>query len=281
MSTVKQQKNIDSPTFYNNRELSWLSFNKRVLEEADDETNPLLERLRFLAIFSSNLDEFFMVRVAGLKDQVKAGFNRPDNKSGLTPKQQLSRISTFNHELVEQQYDLYKDVLPFLKEENIQILSMADLSRSQLIQLEHYFDEEIFPVLTPMAIDAYRAFPMLLNKSINLAVHLEDIYDAEPDQVKTAIVQVPALLDRFIQIGELHHYVLLEDLIRHFIHKFFKGYNVLSSTTFRITRNADMTIHEEGARDLLKEIEKELKKRKWGAAVRLEVDARENNPEMT
>ncbi|WP_058306052.1 RNA degradosome polyphosphate kinase [Gracilibacillus massiliensis] len=281
MSTVKQQKNLDSPTFYNNRELSWLSFNKRVLEEADDHTNPLLERLRFLAIFSSNLDEFFMVRVAGLKDQVKAGFNRPDNKSGLTPKQQLSRISSFNHELVEQQYDLYKNVLPLLTKENIKILNMEDISTSQINQLEHYFDEEIFPVLTPMAIDAYRAFPMLLNKSINLAVQLEDIYDFDHEQVKTAIVQVPALLDRFIQIGESHHYVLLEDLIRYFIHKFFKGYHVLSSTTFRITRNADMTIHEEGARDLLKEIEKELKKRKWGAAVRLEVDARENNTEMT
>ncbi|SHN28316.1 RNA degradosome polyphosphate kinase [Gracilibacillus kekensis] len=281
MSTVKQQKNLDSPTFYNNRELSWLSFNKRVLEEADDHTNPLLERLRFLAIFSSNLDEFFMVRVAGLKDQVKAGFNRPDNKSGLTPKQQLSRISNFNHELVEQQYDLYKSVLPLLTKENIRILNMEDLNVSQINRLEHYFDEDIFPVLTPMAIDAYRAFPMLLNKSLNLAVQLEDIYDFDHEQVKTAIVQVPALLDRFIQIGESSHYVLLEDLIRYFIHKFFKGYHVLSSTTFRITRNADMTIHEEGARDLLKEIEKELKKRKWGAAVRLEVDARENNTEMT
>lgn len=280
MSTVKQNKNVELPVYYNNRELSWLSFNKRVLEEADDETNPLLERLRFLAIFSSNLDEFFMVRVAGLKDQVKAGFNRPDNKSGLTPKQQLSQISSFNHELVGQQYDLYKELLPLLRQENIHIVNMEDLTSDEINQLEYYFDEQIFPVLTPMAIDAYRAFPMLLNKSINLAVQLEDIYDMEHEQVKTAIVQVPALLDRFIQVGDQQKFVLLEDLIRYFMPKFFTGYHVLTTTTFRITRNADMTIHEEGARDLLKEIEKELKKRKWGAAVRLEVDARENNPDM-
>ncbi|MGP4042087.1 RNA degradosome polyphosphate kinase [Gracilibacillus sp. D59] len=280
MSTVKQEKNLELPAYFNNRELSWLAFNKRVLEEAGDETNPLLERLRFLSIFSSNLDEFFMVRVAGLKDQVKAGFNRPDNKSGLTPKQQLSSISSFNHELVEQQYDLYKELLPQLRNENIRIVDIEDLTSEQISRLEEYFDEQIFPVLTPMAIDAYRAFPMLLNKSLNLAVQLEDIYDLEHEQVKTAIVQVPALLDRFIQVGDMHHYVLLEDLIRYFIQKFFTGYQVLTTTTFRITRNADMTIHEEGARDLLKEIEKELKKRKWGAAVRLEVDARENNPEM-
>ncbi|UOQ84568.1 RNA degradosome polyphosphate kinase [Gracilibacillus salinarum] len=280
MSTVKQEKNLELPAYYNNREISWLSFNKRVLEEADDETNPLLERLRFLSIFSSNLDEFFMVRVAGLKDQVKAGFNRPDNKSGHTPKQQLSKISSFNHELVEQQYDLYKDLLPLLIKEDIKIVNMSDLTSKEINELEEYFDEQIFPVLTPMAIDAYRAFPMLLNKSLNLAVQLEDIYEIEHEHPKTAIVQVPALLDRFIQIGSPHHYILLEDLIRYFINKFFKGYHVISSTTFRITRNADMTIHEEGARDLLKEIEKELKKRKWGAAVRLEVDARENNPDM-
>src|SRR5699024_208407 len=121
MSTVKQKIDLDSPTLYNNRELSWLSFNKRVLEEAGDDANPLLERIRFLAIFSSNLDEFFMVRVAGLKDQVKAEFNRPDNKSGLTPKEQLSSISNFNHDLVEQQYDLYKSLLPLFKQENIQL----------------------------------------------------------------------------------------------------------------------------------------------------------------
>jgi polyphosphate kinase len=279
MTTVELERELGRPTNYNNRELSWLSFNRRVLGEADDESNPLLERLRFLAIFSSNLDEFFMVRVAGLKDQVKAGFNRRDNKSGLTPKEQLSQISVFNHQLVEEQYTIYNFLQAELHDNKIKLLSVKELSNQQLNELETYFDEHIFPVLTPMAIDAYRAFPMLLNKSINLAVQLEDLYDLDSDQLKTAIVQVPALLDRFICVSN-HQYILLEDVIRYFIAKFFTGYKVTSITTFRITRNADMTIHEEGARDLLKEIEKELKKRKWGSAVRLEVESHHQNEQM-
>ncbi|MFD1414325.1 RNA degradosome polyphosphate kinase [Oceanobacillus jeddahense] len=276
----KQKEVTNSSASYNNRELSWLSFNKRVLEEAADANNPLLERLRFISIFSSNLDEFFMVRVAGLKDQVKAGFNRPDDKSNLTPKQQLAAIATFNHSLVEQQYDLYKQVQDELEVQHICLFQMTNLSAETLETLEQYFDEQIYPILTPMAIDAYRAFPMLLNKSLNLAIQLEDEYEQEQHQKKTAIVQVPALLDRFIQIDEKHHYVLLEDLIRHFIYKLFKGYRVISSSTFRITRNADMNIHEDSAHDLLKEIEKELKKRKFGAAVRLEMNAMEQDPKI-
>ncbi|WP_407270848.1 RNA degradosome polyphosphate kinase [Radiobacillus sp. PE A8.2] len=271
-SFVTEINSLDNPLYYNNRELSWLAFNQRVLEEAQDTYNPLLERMKFLAIFSSNLDEFFMVRVAGLTDQMKAGFNKPENKAGLTPKQQLARISDFNHKLVDQQYQTYHKLIPLLENEHIATVSLDDLDFQQLEQLEEYFDEQIFPVLTPMAIDAYRPFPMLLNKSINLAVVLEDMSDSSVIDTKTAIVQVPALLDRYVRINHYQiHYVLLEDIISHFIHKFFKGYKVKSITEFRITRNADMTIHEEGARDLLKEIEKELKKRKWGSAVRLEV----------
>ncbi|GGP07222.1 RNA degradosome polyphosphate kinase [Oceanobacillus neutriphilus] len=275
-------KYASSPASYNNRELSWLSFNKRVLEEAADSGNPLLERLRFLSIFSSNLDEFFMVRVAGLKDQVKAGFNRPDNKSNLTPKQQLSAIASFNHDLVEQQYRLYKQLQNQLEEVQIQFFQMADLSAEAIYSLELYFDEQVYPILTPMAIDAYRAFPMLLNKSLNLTVQLEDAYEQEQIYKKTAIVQVPALLDRFIRIDDVHHhYVLLEDVIRYFIHKLFKGYRVISTSIFRITRNADMNIHEDSAHDLLKEIEKELKKRKFGAAVRLEINSMEQDANIT
>jgi polyphosphate kinase len=270
MTTRQQEKSLDNPMFYNNRELSWLAFNKRVVDEAFDETNPLLERLKFVAIFSSNLDEFFMVRVAGLKDQVKADFNKPENKAGLTPKQQLAKIAELNHQYVKRQYDIYRELQGLLAKENIHILSVNELHAKQMQKLEDYFDEYIFPVLTPMAVDAYHPFPMLLNKSVNLAVVLEDTVDTE-NETKIAIVQVPALLDRFIKIGDTHQYILLEDIISQFIHKLFKGYHVRSITEFRITRNADMTIHEEGARDLLKEIEKELKKRIAGAAVRLEV----------
>ncbi|MCT2534414.1 RNA degradosome polyphosphate kinase [Aquibacillus koreensis] len=271
MSILDKKIDLDNPLYYNNREISWLHFNKRVLEEATDLKNPLLERFKFLSIFSSNLDEFFMVRVAGLKDQVKAGFNKADNKSGLTPKQQLARISELNHTLVQTQYQTYTQLQEPLNQENISIIPIELLMQKELDELEEYFDDHIFPVLTPMAIDAYRPFPMLLNKSLNIAVVLEDILEDTEMKQKTAIVQVPALLDRYIKIRNTHRYVLLEDIIGQFIHKFFTGYKVRSTTEFRITRNADMTIHEEGARDLLKEIEKELKKRKWGAAVRLEV----------
>ncbi|AIF67958.1 polyphosphate kinase [Terribacillus saccharophilus] len=277
---------LNNPKNYNNRELSWLAFNERVLEEALDERNPLLERLKFLSIFSSNLDEFFMVRVAGLKDQVKAGFNRPENKAGMTPKQQLQKIGAKAHRLVEMQNSLFRDVIiPELKEEKVELLNMEQLSSAQLLRLETYFEEEIFPVLTPMAVDAYRPFPMLLNKSLNLAVSLLDEHELDENaQQKTAIVQVPAVLDRFIQLEDTKedelHFVLLEDIISHYIHKLFRGYQIKSVTVFRITRNADMTIHEEGARDLLKEIEKELKKRKWGAAIRLEIPKQEYDYKM-
>ncbi|RDW16474.1 RNA degradosome polyphosphate kinase [Oceanobacillus arenosus] len=271
MANTDIMLNLDNPQYYNNRELSWLAFNKRVLDEAFDLKNPLLERLKFIAIFASNLDEFFMVRVAGLKDQVQADFNKPENKAGLTPKQQLNAIAKQNHILVEKQYEGFTKLQHALADEEIAILEMDDLTDMEKNTLEDYFDEQIFPILTPMAIDAYHPFPMLLNKSINMAVVLEDTYEVEFKTRKNAIVQVPALLDRYIQIGDSNRYILLEDIISHFLYKFFKGYRVHSVTEFRITRNADMTIHEEGARDLLKEIEKELRKRKWGAAVRLEV----------
>ncbi len=282
---MEKMNELGNPLYYNNRELSWLAFNERVLEEALDKNNPLLERLKFLAIFSSNLDEFFMVRVAGLKDQVKAGFNKPENKAGLTPKEQLSKISDKNHKLVDMQYSTYQSVLlPMLKEENISFVSMDELTREQYRVMEEYFDEQIFPVLTPMAVDAYRPFPMLLNKSINLTVVLEDEVDIEEEGHKTAIVQVPSVLNRYVELDvsreQDRKFIMLEDIISHFLYKMFSGYTVKSVTEFRITRNADMTIHEEGARDLLKEIEKELKKRKWGAAVRLEIKRDQYDPKV-
>lgn len=215
---------------------------------------------------------FFMVRVAGLKGQAKAGFNKPENKAGLTPKQQLARISQENHRLVRMQYDTYRQkLLPELLEEKIRLVNILDITEAQHHYLERLFDENIYPVLTPMAIDAYHPFYMMLNKSINLAV---SIGRNGEEGNKLAIVQVPAVLDRFIKLpnGEQNDcFILLEEVISHFIHKLFKGYVVRSISEFRITRNADLIIHEEGARDLLKEIENELKKQKWGEAIRLEI----------
>ncbi|GAE33426.1 RNA degradosome polyphosphate kinase [Halalkalibacter akibai] len=265
---------LNNPTFYNNRELSWLAFNERVLEEAIDEKNPILERLKFLAIFSSNLDEFFMVRVAGLKDQVKAGYNKPENKAGLTPKQQLKHIADKNHKLVHLQDTVYSEtIVPMLFHEGFQFMNVEECSVKQIEFLRQRFQNYIFPVLTPMAIDAYRPFPMLLNKSLNLAVILKKLGNWE-EKEQLAIVQVPAVLNRFIKLpteGDKQQFILLENVIGYFINDLFNGFAVKSVSPFRITRNADMTIHEEGARDLLLEIEKELKKRKWGSAVRLEM----------
>ena len=247
-----------------------------MLHEALDKRNPLLERIKFLAIFSSNLDEFFMVRVAGLKDQVKVGFTKPENKAGMTANQQLGKISEITHTLVDLQDRTFQEhILPALKQEGINLLKMEQLTKEQKSFLENYFDEQIFPVLTPMAIDAYRPFPMLLNKSINLAVSIESNQDLDNKQ-QLAIVQVPSVLGRFIEVPFIDgttSFILLEDVISFFSGKLFSGYKVVSVTQFRITRNADLEIHEEGARDLLQQIEKELKKRKWGAAVRLEIKA--------
>lgn len=270
-----KQTEITKPEYYNNRELSWLAFNERVLQEAEDAQNPLLERLKFLAIFSSNLDEFFMVRVAGLQDQVKAGFHKPENKSGLTPKEQLARISEKTQALVSRQTAIYKELMKqLLPKENVYTRKIAELNEEQTHFINEYFEETIFPVLTPVAVDAYRPFPTLISKTLNMIILLEQ-ENVEPEFCeKVAVVQVPSVLERFIQVpskGNEITVVLLEDIISANINKLFYGYNVKSVQSFRLTRNADLTIHEEGARDLLLEIEKELKKRKWGALTRLEV----------
>lgn len=270
---------LDDYAYYNNREISWLAFNERVLQEAEDKTNPLLERLRFLAIFSSNLDEFFMVRVAGLQDQVRVGFNKPENKAGLTPKEQLERISTITRNLVSRQMEIYKELIETqLPKEGISLLTYAQLTDDQKQELHTIFEKEIYPVLTPVAVDAYRPFPILLSKTMNILVMIEDGQNKTMDQSKFAIVQVPSVLKRFIQVTTkdgTFAAVLLEDIIIENIHKLFYGFHVKYANPFRITRNADLTIHEEGARDLLIEIEKELKKRKWGAVSRLEVRSSE------
>ncbi|EON73565.1 RNA degradosome polyphosphate kinase [Lysinibacillus sphaericus] len=275
---------IAKPQYYNNRELSWLAFNERVLEEAEDVNNPLLERLKFLAIFSSNLDEFFMVRVAGLQDQVRAGFHKPENKSGLMPKEQLAKIAERTQALVRRQTEVYRHLIyDLLPQHNVHIADMKDLTSTQKAFINEMFAETIFPVLTPVAVDAYRPFPTLLGKTLNLLVLLEQDESDSENRERVAIVQVPSVLDRYIKVPSLEGetvVVLLEDVIVAHIDKLFYGYSVKSAQAFRLTRNADLTIHEEGARDLLVEIEKELKKRKWGVGSRLEVRVGEMNEEV-
>lgn len=280
MEYIHTDTKLDAPIYYNNRELSWLLFNQRVLDEAIDLNNPILERLNFAAIFSSNLDEFFMVRVAGIKDQIKARFTKRENKSGLTPKEQLGLIDTKVRQEVDRQYNIYRSLMRDLRNKDVMVHDVDGLSLRDVDRLEAYFDEFIFPVLTPLAIDEYRPFPKLRNLTINLAISLSDDSETTAGAEKNAIVQVPKLLDRYIQIKGTSTYVLIEDLISHFAYKLFPGYGIRSITEFRITRNADLTLQEEGARDLLSAIEKELDNRNQGAAVRLEIKRTRSDSQM-
>ena len=267
--------------FYLNRELSWLSFNDRVLEEATDPNNPLLEKLKFVAITSSNLDEFFMIRVAGLRHQKENGVTRKDI-AGMTPEQQLQHISESAQHLVAKQYMYLKKILNALELEGLYFVKPRDLTKGQLEWLRDYFEREIFPVVTPMAVDSSHPFPFLASKSLNLAMLLEKIGRTGDDDndidVKTAIVPVPSVLSRIIALPEdkerkgCHDFVLLEDVIRHFAQQLFMGYDLLEAHAFRITRDADLYIDEEDAKDLVVEVERQLKKRQKGEAVRVEFE---------
>ena len=271
MQTQLGEKDINLPQYNNNRELSWLDFNYRVLQEAYDKNNPLLEMLNFVSIFSSNLDEFFMVRVAGLKDQVKMGYDKPENKAQMTPQEQLDAIKIKNTEYVHMQYQRYNELIEELRNYDIEMVKPDCLSETLIEKLEKEFKMRILPTLTPLGIDAYHPFPKLNNKSLNIFVDI----DTE-DAINSAIVQIPSLIPRFLTLneGNKQYVVMVEDVITYFINYLFTGYEVLNTFTFRITRNADLTIHEDGAEDLLIEIERFLKERKSGSAVRLEVDGR-------
>lgn len=262
-------------TNFYNRELSWLGFNYRVLSEARDKNIPLMERLKFLSITASNLDEFFMIRVASLKDMVHAKYTKKDI-AGLTPKEQLAIISTGTHELVEKQYNTYnRSFLPALKHNGLTIVTQYEaLNAEQAEYVDRYFMREVYPVLTPMAVDSSRPFPLIRNKSLNIAALLMD--KKRKDTIDFATVQVPSVLPRIVTIpsekeGETC-IILLEQIIEKNIQKLFLNYKVLDATPYRVMRNADLTIDEDEAADLLIEIERQLKKRQWGEAIRLEVE---------
>ena len=261
---------------YLNRELSWLEFNDRVLEEARDKQNPLLERLKYLAITCSNLDEFFMIRVASLKDLVNAGFDRPD-PAGLNPQQQLAAISERTHQMVTRQYSTYnRALLPGLLKQEIKLLSPVDLNAEQRAFTEEYFRSTVFPILTPMAVDAARPFPLISNRTLNLCVRIEKTGEGqEPAGPDFAIIQVPSVIPRLVQLpaDSGHEYILLEQVIRLYLDQLFSGVAIGPAGCFRIMRNADLDLDEEEAADLLKEIEKQLKMRQWGEVIRLEAEA--------
>lgn len=263
------------PKNYVNRELSWLEFNYRILNEARDKTIPLFERLKFLSITASNLDEFCMVRVASLKDQVHAKYKKTDI-AGLRADEQLALISEKTHRLVELQYSTYgRSLLPALKQNGLQILwEHEELTEEEKKFTDGYFRENVYPVLTPMAVDSSRPFPLIRNKSLNIAALVQK--KSGDDTLEFAMVQVPSVLPRIVELpcGQdgVRRIILLEEIIERNIHELFLNYNIVSAHPFRIMRNADFTLDEEEAVDLLEEIQKQLKKRQWGEVIRLEIE---------
>ena len=260
---------------FTNRELSWLAFNKRVLSEAKDNHLPLMERLKFLSITASNLDEFFMVRVASLKDQVNAGYTKKDI-AGMTSKEQIDAILKETHKFTTAQYNTYnRSFLPSLKKNGLKIVTEFEkLTEEQADYVDNYFQKEVFPVLTPMAVDSSRPFPLIRNRSLNIGALLMD--KKKKGTIDFATVQVPSVLPRVVTIpidgDNCTTVILLEQIIEKNIQKLFLNYRVLCQAPFRVMRNADLSIDEDEAADLLIEIEKQLKKRQWGEAIRLEFE---------
>ena len=267
-----EQIDYTKPEFYTNRESSWVGFNDRVLSEARDKSLPLFERLKFLSITASNLDEFFMIRVASLKDMVHAGYTKKDI-AGLTATEQIDMILDEVHELVNLQYSTYnRSLLPALKQQGLEVVVChEDLSKEQGAFVDQYFEENVYPVLTPMAMDSSRPFPLIRNKSLNIGALI-----SKKGETEFATVQVPSVLPRIIRLPEgkkgEKRVILLEEVIERNIQKLFLNYNVICAHPYRIMRNADLTIDEDEAADLLKEIQRQLKKRQWGEVIRLEIE---------
>ncbi len=263
---------------YNNRQISWMDFNSRVMEEAFEKENPVMERVNFLSITASNLDEFIMVRLAGVIDQMEHGIKESD-LSGLTPKQQYNRLSEKIHEFSEKQYScLNHSILPVLKKHGICFRKVKELSEKQKAFIDKYFDKVIFPVLTPMAVDTSRPFPLLLNKSLNLAIRLMN----EEKETFFAVMQVPSVLPRFIELPQddtgdnspkQRDFILLENIITSRLDELFELFRIRAYCPFRITRDSDLDIDEE-ADDLLSEIEKSIKQRRRGKPIRLEITSK-------
>lgn len=269
--------------YYQNRELSWIQFEHRVLNESREEELPILERLKFVSITSSNLDEFFMVRVAAIKDMVHAHYRKKDF-SGLTPKMQLQEVHQAAHVLVKEEYQIYNKTLsPVLQEKGIYIYHEYDaLNQKQKEYVQKFFMENIYPVLTPMALDAHRPFPLVKNQSLNIAAMIQQkkkhsvIKPTEKSGMIFATVQVPEGLPRLILLPETKEgrkcFVLLEQVIEHNLSRLFLDFHVVCTCPYRVIRNADLSFDEDEVADLLKEIQRQLVRRQWGEVIRLEVE---------
>ena len=270
-------KEIDflNTKYYTNRELSWLQFNERCLSEARDHSNPLFERLKFLSITASNLDEFFMVRVASLKDMVNADYKKPDI-AGMTAQEQLNAVGEAVHRFVDMQYSTYnRSLLPQLEQNGLVIVrNHEELTQEEGEYTDRYFNEFVYPVLTPMAVDSSRPFPLIRNKTLNIGALVRK--KGGDEDLDFATVQVPDVIPRILELpveeGQPRKLILLEEIIVRNMSKLFLNYDIVCCNPFRVGRNADLSIDEDEAEDLLKEIEKQLKKRQWGQAIRLEVE---------
>ena len=271
---VKSTIDFKNPEYYMNRELSWMQFDERILEEARDSELPLFERLKFLAITASTLDEFFMIRIASLKDMQSAGYNKADI-SGLTPDMQLERLSVVTHDFVSEQYSTFtRMLLPRLLDAGLRVVKHhEDLSDAEKEYVDDYFRENVYPVLTPMAVDSSRPFPLVRNKTLNIGA----LVRTEENDIEFAMVQVPSVLSRIVELPQeedgTRSVILLEEIIERNLGGLFLSYNVICAHPFRVMRNADFTIDEDDADDLLTEIEKQLKQRQRGDAIRLECES--------
>ncbi|MFD0897780.1 RNA degradosome polyphosphate kinase [Loigolactobacillus binensis] len=267
--------NFAKSEYFVNRELSWVDFDDRVLEEARDKTNPLLERVRFLGITQSNLDEFFMVRVASLRKMQAVAYATPD-VAGLTPTEQLAALSAKIHPLVEKQYSTWtRSLLPQLEKVGISLLTYDRLSKKQLSFCSQYFHQVLYPVLTPLAVDASRPFPFIGNNTLNLALRLlkNDAHGDEKKARRFAMVQVPNVFPRVVTLPGDNQFILLEDVIKPFIGELFTGFKVKEVQTFRVIRDMDFDVAEEDASDLMKEIVHQLAMREHTKVMRLELAA--------
>jgi polyphosphate kinase len=259
---------LSRPELYINRELSWLQFNSRVLNQSQKESNPLLEKLKFIAIYSTNLDEFYMIRVAGLQELYSARVTTT-GQDQMTPKEQLDAIHSYIADEKATLEKNYKNIVSQLKSTNLHILSYSELNEELKRSADEFFYENIFPVIIPIAVDATHPFPPLNNLSLSLAVKLQD---SEDEQItKFAMIRIPRLLPRFVNI-ENGIYITLDSLVREHADDIFPGYDILAATTFRVTRNADIVIEEEEADDFMEILEQGLRRRKKGAFVRLEIE---------
>ena len=268
------KKLLEKPENYYNREMSWLQFNYRILNEAKDKSIPLFERLNFLSITESNLSEFFMVRVASLIDLVHADVKKKDI-AGLTPQGQLDLIIPETKNMIASQYStLNRQILPAMEENGLKLVKhYEDLNEKQSKFVDKYFEKEVYPVLTPMAVDSSRPFPLISNKTLNIGALIRD---KKKDVIDIATVQVPSVLPRVVEIpGEdgCREIILLEQIIEKNLNQLFLNYEIICAYPYRIMRNADLAIDEDDASDLLKEIEKQIKKRAWGEVIRLDVEA--------